>query len=54
MSYELPDINTMDDTTRVMNEYFNSLMQQGFTEHQALHIVMGQPCCQLTHEENGE
>jgi len=52
MPYELPDFDTMQDGARIMNEYYNSLVAEGFTPHQALHIVLGSPCCPLTHQEN--
>lgn len=52
MSYELPEANTLDEQTRTMNELFNSLIKQGFSRHEALHIVAGNVCCPLTHEED--
>jgi hypothetical protein len=45
MAYEPPDIETMDDAALQLNEWYKSLVRSGFTRHEALHLVMGEPCC---------
>jgi hypothetical protein len=51
MSWEPPEMETLQDQARMLHELHTSLINEGFTEHQALHIVMGQPCCQLNRED---
>lgn len=51
MSWEPPELETLQDQARLLHEVYRSMVTEGFTEHQALHIVMGQPCCQFNYRE---
>lgn len=45
MSYEFPECDTLDETVAMMHEMYQAAVNQGFSRHQALHIVMGDACC---------
>lgn len=45
MAWELPPPDTLEDFARTMHEYYESLLKQGFDQHEALHLVLGQGCC---------
>lgn len=51
MTWEPPEMETLQDQARMLHELYTSLLNEGFSPHQAQHIVMGQPCCQLTYRE---
>lgn len=51
MTWEPPEMETLQDQAKMMNELYLSLVSEGFTKHQALHIIMGQPCCELNYNE---
>lgn len=44
-------METLQDQARMLHELYTSLVNEGFSAHQAQHIVMGQPCCQFTYRE---
>lgn len=41
---EPPDL-TMAEQAVGMHEAYISLRQAGFNEHEAMHVVLGKPCC---------
>lgn len=47
-AWQMPEPETLSDLARMMHEYYHSLREQGFTPHEALHIILGQPCCEKT------
>lgn len=52
MSWEPPEAQTLQEQAAFMHELYASLISEGFTEHQALHVIMGQPCCQHNFRED--
>lgn len=46
MTWTPPEFDTLDEMSIQMHEMFKSLVDKGFTRHEALHIVTGQGCCQ--------
>ena len=46
MSWTPPEPQTLNEAAVHMHEMFKSLVDQGFTRHEALHLVVGQGCCQ--------
>jgi hypothetical protein len=51
MTWEPPEAQTLQEQAALMHELYASLVAEGFTEHQALHIVMAAPCCQFNYRE---
>jgi len=47
----MPPADTLEDFVRIMHEYWESLLRQGFNRHEALHIVLSQGCCPMTGDE---
>jgi hypothetical protein len=44
------DNPTIQEQAVTLHEYYLNLIEAGFDEHQALHIVSGKPCCDKTIE----
>lgn len=43
--YQPPEPETMQEGAEMLHEWLQSLERAGFSRHEALHIVTGQPCC---------
>lgn len=54
MTWEPPEMETLQDTARLAHEVYKSMLREGFNEHQALHIALGNACCELTYREEDE
>jgi hypothetical protein len=47
-----PELNTIQDNADVLHEMYESLRKAGFTESQAMHLIMQKPCCEQWCREN--
>lgn len=41
----MPDCDTMDEAVAMMHEMYVTAQRQGFDKHEAMHLLMGDPCC---------
>lgn len=40
-----PEMESLQDTSDAMHEYYLSLKNSGFTRHEAFHLILGVPMC---------
>jgi hypothetical protein len=50
VSWEMPEMNSIEDHARMMHELYTSTIEVGFTPHQAMHIILNNPCCTMESE----
>lgn len=43
-----PDMNTLQDHCDAVHEMYESLTNAGFTKHEAMHVLLQDPCCKET------
>lgn len=46
MTWEPPQCDTLQEQAAMLHELWSSLLAEGFTPHEASHIIMGQPMCE--------
>lgn len=54
MTWEMPELESLQDHARMMHELYLSLKAEGFSCHEALHIIMGQACCPESYTEEDD
>ena len=41
-------MNTLQDHCDALHEMYESLLSSGFTHHEAMHVLLQDPCCKET------
>lgn len=51
MTFELPECDTLSESVAAMHELFITMQAQGFTRHEAIHMLTGTCCPRLDGDE---
>jgi hypothetical protein len=41
-----PETGSLQETCDMQHEFYVSLVQSGFTKHEAMHLMLGEACCE--------